>query len=71
MVDEPRGEGAKAARTELFSARSDQRVQTMATMLSHLPPTQPPVESVGMAPVISSRSTLWNVVAEVNSRVLQ
>ena len=35
------------------------RVQTMATRLLQAPPRQPPEASPGMAPVISSRSTLW------------
>ena len=35
-----------------------QRVQTMATKSSHLGPLQPPEPPVGIAPVMSSRSTL-------------
>ena len=43
-----------------------QRVQTIATRLSQRPPWQPPDASFGIAPVMSSRSTLRKEVAAAN-----
>ena len=43
----------------------------MATKLSQLPPLQAPGPLVGMAPVMSSRSTLRNDSAWANSREWQ
>ena len=43
----------------------------MATKLSHVPPLHEPGPLDGMAPVMSSRSTLLNDSACANSRDLQ
>src|SRR6185437_2346791 len=45
-------------RTPQDTEKSSYLVQTMATRLLHLPPRQSPDAPPGMAPVMSSRSTL-------------
>jgi len=44
-----------------------QRVHSMATNSSQLAPLQPEPPAVGIAPVMSSRSILWNDSALLNS----